>query len=75
MQPAPAECSERKILEGRHRADLKVYLAAVKGLEHPLDTNSFNQTYQNAELAKRAFEKAREVLDAHTAMHGCSMLG
>ena len=74
MQPAPAECQERKILEGRYRADLEVYQSAVKALEHLLDKKDFPQTYQNAELAKRTFEQAREALEIHIATHGCSPL-
>ena len=72
MQPAPAPCQERKILEGRYRADLKAYQSAVKALEHLLDKKDFKQTYQNAELARRAFEQARDALEVHIATHGCS---
>src|SRR5581483_1125419 len=35
MQPAPAKCRERTVLEGRYRADFKVYVAAVRSLESP----------------------------------------
>jgi len=73
MQPAPAACQERKILEGRYHADFKVYAAVVRSLEQALSTEHFNQIYQNAELAKRAFEKAREALEIHIATHGCSI--
>jgi hypothetical protein len=72
MQPAQAQCQERQVLEGRYRADFKVYLAAVGSLEHPLTKQEFHEIYQNAELAKRAFKKARETLDAHITSHGCS---
>jgi hypothetical protein len=71
MQPAPAECQERKILQGRYEADLKVYLSAVRSLEQPFNPKEFRQAYQNADLAKRAFENARDALNAHLAIHGC----
>ena len=74
MQPAPAECQERKILEARYHADFKVYVGVVRALEQALSTEDFNQIYQNAELAKRAFETARDALEAHVASHGCSIL-
>jgi len=73
MQPAPAECQERKILEGRYHADFKVYVAVVRSLEQALNTEDFNQIYQNAELAKRAFEKARDDLEVHISTHVCSI--
>ena len=66
-----AECQERKILEGRCRADLEVYLSAVNNLGTLLATQEFHQAYENAELAKRAYEQAREALDLHMAVHEC----
>jgi hypothetical protein len=75
MQPSPAtECQERKILEGRYRADFKVYTSAVHTLEESLGTEDFKQNYQNADLAKRAFDRARDALESHIATHGCSSL-
>jgi hypothetical protein len=68
----PGRMPRAEVLEGRYRADFKVYLAAVRSLEHPLRKEEFHEIYQNAELAKRAFENARETLDAHIASHGCS---
>jgi hypothetical protein len=76
MQPAPAEeCQERKILEGRHRADREVYLSAVRGLNEHLNKAEFNQAYENAERAKVAFESSRDALDVHMQVHGCGPLG
>jgi len=75
MQPAlVTECQERKILEGRYRADFKVYTSAVRGLEESLGREDFSERYQNADLAKRSFERAREALEHHVATHGCSSL-
>ena len=71
MQPPPAPCKEREILERRCGADLKLYLSAVKTLEHPVYKRDFDQAYKNADLAKSGFEKAREALNAHLASHGC----
>jgi hypothetical protein len=74
MQPAPAECRECKILEGRYRADLKVYIQSVKKLGLPLGNEGFEETYSAADLAKRAFEAARDALRDHRNTCPCARL-
>jgi len=63
-------CNEGKILEGRHQANLKIYLDAVGRLERSLG-EEFDRAYQYAERARLAFEKSRIALDDHFAGHGC----
>jgi Spy/CpxP family protein refolding chaperone len=76
VQPALAtECQERKILEGRYRADRRVYLSAVRDLHEHLNKAEFDQAYANAERAKVAFESSRDALDVHMQVHGCAPLG
>jgi hypothetical protein len=71
MQPAPARCTERKILEARYHADVRVYLDAV----YRLDSCSrayFNVVWEDAGRARLAFENARAALNKHIGEHGCS---
>jgi len=74
MQVETSSCRDRKVLEGRYYADLRVYLYAVRGLEQPLTKREFDQAYENANRAKTAFEHARDLLNTHVAEHGCSVL-
>jgi hypothetical protein len=76
MQPAPAQCQERRILEERFRANLKVYFAAVRTLEKlALESHAykkdFEQAYEDADRAKTEFEAASEELSVHMDVHGC----
>jgi hypothetical protein len=70
MQPAPQFCKERKILEGRHRADLKIYLDAVGRLERSLG-EEFERAYRYAERARLACEESRIALQDHITTHRC----
>ena len=70
MEPAPEFCRERKILDGRHRADLKIYLDAVGRLELSVG-GEFERAYAYAERARLACEQSRIALDDHIAAHGC----
>jgi len=69
MQRAPG-CKEHQILQGRLRADTKVYIDATRRLES-CKPEEFEKTYQAAESARIAFLKAREVLNAHVSAHKC----
>jgi hypothetical protein len=70
MQPAPARCPEREILEARFHADLRVYCDAVNRLDS-CSCEDFNVTYEAAERASLAFENACAALNKHIAEHGC----
>jgi len=70
MQPAPARCPERDILEARYHADVKVYLDAAKRLAS-CSPGDFKQVHEDAEGARVAFENARTALNNHIAAHGC----
>ena len=70
MQPAPQLCKEREILEGRHRADLKIYLDAVGRLERSLG-EEFERAYSYAERARLACEESRMALYEHITAHRC----
>jgi hypothetical protein len=70
MQPAVAPCPERKILEARYHADVRVYWDAVYRLDS-CPREDFDVTYEDAERARLAFEKARAALNRHRAEHGC----
>jgi hypothetical protein len=70
MQPAPARCSEREILEARYHADVRVYLDAVYRLDS-CSREDFNVVWEDAKRARTAFENARSALNKHIAEHGC----
>jgi hypothetical protein len=70
MQPAPARCREREILEARYHADVRVYLNAAYRLDS-CSREDFDVVYEDAERAKLAFENARARLNQHIAEHGC----
>jgi hypothetical protein len=67
----PKGCQERAILEARARADLGLYILAVKQLEQPLTQESFDWAYECSERARVIYEQARDALMAHIAAHGC----
>jgi len=71
MQPAPFECKERTVLEGRAQANLRVYILAVGTLGAMMNPKEFEQTYENAERSKWMYEQSRDDLKLHIAMHGC----
>jgi hypothetical protein len=58
MQPAPVECREREILEGRARADLKVYILTVESLKEPMPQQQFENIYDNSEAARVFYEQS-----------------
>jgi hypothetical protein len=70
MQPAPARCPEREILEARYHADVRVYLGAAYRLDS-CPRGDFDVVYEDAERARLAFENARARLNQHIAEHGC----
>jgi hypothetical protein len=70
MQPAPARCPEREILEARYHADVRVYLDAVYRLDS-CPREDFNVVWEDAERARVAFENARAALNKHIGEHGC----
>jgi hypothetical protein len=70
MQPAVAPCPERKILEARFHADVRVYCDAVYRLDS-CPREDFNVVWEDAERARTAFENARAALNKHIAEHGC----
>ena len=63
-------CEERYILQGRMRADTRVYIDATRRLES-CQPEDFDEIWEAAQSAQRAFLIAREVLKAHIAEHGC----
>ena len=69
MQPAPS-CEEREVLRSRFRADLKVYIDAAFLLDS-CTPHDFDVTYEHAERARLAFERARRAFNAHLAAHKC----
>ena len=73
MQPKPVpDCKTHEILKGRMRADLRVYRDAV----NVLDQNSgagFEKAHKRAELARIAYEAARERFNAHVSTHRCEV--
>ena len=71
MHIVPKDCQERTILEGRVRADLGVYILAVKQLEQPLTKEDFDWAYKCCERAREIYEQTRDTLIAHIAAHGC----
>jgi hypothetical protein len=75
MLPVRAlSCKTREILKGRLKADLKVYRDAVDMLDAATITQSgtgFEKVFKRAEVARRAFEGARERFNIHVASHGC----
>jgi hypothetical protein len=69
MQCIP-KCREHQVLQGRLRADTKVYVVVTRRLES-CKSEDFEQTYQAAASARLAFLKAREALKVHIAVHKC----
>jgi len=67
----PKDCQKRTILEGRVRADLGVYILAVRQLEQPLTKEDFDWAYQCCERARVIYEQARDTVIAHIAAHRC----
>jgi hypothetical protein len=65
------ECAERKILQGRERADRRIYVSMVAELNNPLSTKDFREAYARAERARLAYEDARDALEVHIEVHGC----
>jgi hypothetical protein len=69
MQPAP-RCEERYVLQGRLRADTRVYIDATRRLDS-CEPKDFEKTYEAAESARIAFLNARQAFNTHIAAHGC----
>ena len=57
------------MLKNRVRADLKVYMGSVAGLDRDIGKD-FEAVHQRAQRAKLAFESAREQFNEHIALHG-----
>ncbi len=72
MEPSP-KCRQHEVLQGRLRADIRVYVEVTRRLES-CNTDDFEQIYRAAESARLAFLRAREALKVHIALHGCERL-
>lgn len=73
MQPKEAlECKTHEILKGRMRADLRVYRDAVDALEEHTG-EGFEKAHKLAEIARIAYEAARNRFNAHTSSHRCEV--
>lgn len=73
MQPKEAlDCKTHEMLKARMRADLRVYREAVDALvEHT--GRGFEKAHKLAEIARIAYEAARNRFNAHVASHRCEV--
>jgi hypothetical protein len=73
MQPQQAlECRTHEMLKARMRADLRVYKDAVDALESST-TKGFDKAHKLAEIARVAYEAARDRFNAHVSSHRCEV--
>ena len=73
MQPKEAiDCKTHVMLKERMRADLRVYRDAVDALEEN-NGEGFQKAHELAEIARIAFEAARDRFNAHVATHKCEV--
>jgi hypothetical protein len=73
MQPKEAlDCKTHEMLEARLRADLRVYRDAVNALEANRGTG-FQKAHKLAEIARIAYEAARETFNVHVSSHRCEV--
>jgi hypothetical protein len=60
------------MLKERMRADLRVYRDAVDALEE-IKGEGFEKAHKLAEIARVAFEAARDRFNAHVTSHRCEV--
>jgi hypothetical protein len=73
MQPKQAlECKTHEMLKERMRADLRVYRDAVDALEENTG-EGFEKAHHLAEIARIAYEAARDRFNAHVTSHRCEV--
>src|SRR5690349_7905558 len=73
MQPKEAiECKTHLMLKERLRADLRVHRDAVEAL-HESTGGGFEKAHKHAEIARIAYEAARDRFNAHVATHKCEV--
>jgi hypothetical protein len=73
MLPKEAlECKTHEILKARMRADLRVYKEAVDALEESAG-GGFEKAHRLAEIARIAYEAARNRFNAHVSSHRCEV--
>lgn len=73
MQPRQAlECKTHEMLKERMRADLRVYRDAVNALEEHTG-EGFEKSHHLAEIARIAYEAARDRFNAHVSSHRCEV--
>ena len=65
-------CLDREMLFHRYHADFRVYAEAEQSLAGAIGAN-FGETLRRANRARVVFEKAREQLNQHVNLHGCSV--
>jgi hypothetical protein len=69
MVPREAiDCKTHRMLKDRFRADLRVYQEAVAALG---TTPDFAKAQELAEIARTAYEAARDRFNAHVSSHKC----
>jgi hypothetical protein len=73
LQPKEAiDCKTHVMLKERMRADLRVYRDAVDALEENTG-DGFDKAHKLAEIARIAYEAARDRFNAHTSSHRCEV--
>ena len=65
-------CKTNLMLKQRMRADLRVYRDAATALEQTAGA-SFKKAHKLAEIARVAFEAARDRFNAHVSSHKCGV--
>jgi len=60
------------MLKARMRADLRVYRDAIETL-HDSTGGGFEKAHHLAEVARIAYEAARDRFNAHVALHKCEV--
>ena len=73
MQPKQApDCRTHEMLKERMRADLRVYRDAVDALDEH-SGEGFEKAHRLAEIARIAYEAARDRFSAHVSSHRCEV--
>lgn len=73
MQPKEAiDCKTHVMLKERMRADLRVFRNAVDALEENTG-EGFVKAHKLAEIARIAYEAARDRFNAHISSHRCEV--
>ena len=71
MLEAP-DCKTHEMLKSRMRADLRLYRDAVSVLEES-SGDVFEKAHKLAEIARIAYEAARDRFNAHVSSHRCEV--